>query len=103
MNTTPRNTTTDNNWKQFLCEFRSQTKILKSLVNGINIDVNWNVNLKMCAWYYILSLYICSILIAEGGLYMYMVLTATRHGRDAVSSPIGVWGHNAIQMQENSV
>ena len=58
---------------------------------------------KISVWYYTLPLYTCSILIMEGGLYMYRVATATRHGRDAVSSPIGVWGHNAIQMQENSV
>ena len=26
MDTTPMNATTDNNWKHFLCKFRSQTK-----------------------------------------------------------------------------
>ena len=40
MNTTPMNTTTDNNSKHFLCKFRSQAKIVKSFGKGINIDVN---------------------------------------------------------------
>ena len=40
----------------------------------------------------------------KGELYMYRVPTATGHERErAVRSPIGAWGHNAIQMQENSV
>ena len=38
--------------------------------------------LKMCVWYYILSLYVCSILIMKGGLYMYRVPIATWHGRE---------------------
>ena len=54
----------------------------------IYIHISMKMCLKMCVWYYILLLYICSKLIMEGRLYMYRVLTATGHGRELQAPPL---------------
>ena len=51
-----------------------------SKIYGIYMEME--MYLKMCVWYYILSLHVCSILIMKGGLYMYRIPTAMGHRRE---------------------